>query len=64
MRAEFFGDKIVWHFFLDDNLNREVYLELLENNVDPMTNIIENGDVYSADRLFCHRTALNLLDNI
>lgn len=43
--AGIFGDHIVGPLFIDGNLNGATYLELLENNIDPMiTEILENDN--------------------
>lgn len=45
--AGIFGDKVVELFFLDGSLNEEIYLELVDHNMDPMlTNNIKNNDPY------------------
>lgn len=36
MWAEIFDYRIVGSFFLDSNLNGEMYLQLIENNIDLM----------------------------
>lgn len=51
--AGILGDHIVGPFFIPDNLNGERYLDLLENNIDPMiTQILEEDDNLLEGELF------------
>ena len=50
--AGIFGNSIVGPFFLPGNLTGDMYLDLLENAIDPaLTNIIENDPAYSEQEL-------------
>lgn len=50
--AGIFGDRLVGPFFLPGNLNGEMYLELLQDHIDPMlTEIIENNEQYQENQL-------------
>lgn len=52
--AGIFGNSIVGPFFLPGNLTGDMYLDLLENTIDPaLTDIIENNPGYvEADLIF------------
>lgn len=51
--AGIYGDNIVGPFFLNATLNGELYLNLLQNAIDPeLTRILENNQEYQEDALY------------